>query len=349
MKKIHFLAAALLCGGVAFAQNVSTTTQSGDYNTADVDQTGINEATITQQSGATKAADGNTAEISQNSSSMKSTATIQQGTIPSPFVKKTEAYITQSGAGDNDATILQNHTGQNGNNAKSEIIQAGESNHAKTTMLGHQGQFELTRIEQTGKNNWAEQLKDDEREGQLLITQDNSAAGAAGTGNWAYQETGKDHARLLEIVQTGDGNIADQYSYKASWNKTYQTGEGNEAYQKQSTGFDHEATVTQTGNYNDAYVDQNTSGGTGHDLILLQDGDYNMADVDQTGATQSADIDVDGSYNTTDLIQTGSSNIADMDIIGSNNIMTVTQNGTGHMATESINGNNNTITVTQND
>ena len=333
MKNVLTLALALGLAGAATAQsNDATVTQNGSDNTADVQQANGSMATVTQegddsdatvmQSGAAHTAeiytnsagafDGNGKAIARNSATITQIGTgsdfarIRQGAAPSTRVQESSATIFQTGTGSNEAYIDQN-IDQSGRQVQSTINQDGFNNRGETVFSANQRQNDVTLIDQTGSNNAAYQLKDDEREGSLTIIQDNSMA-TTSVGNRAEQYTRKDNARTLRIEQIGDDNDAIQDIYKGSNATTLQYGSGNDAF-------------IYTGSRGDARGFNNT--------FRIEQGEATL-DADDNFAR----IDADGSDNTASIFQSmGSNNTATISMVGGSNTATATQVGSGNTAT----------------
>lgn len=308
MKTFYCLTLALaLTAGAASAQSTATVTQTGDYSTATVEQSGAaHTATITTNSGADAAGDGNTAAVTQTSAGAGDVATIVQGNAAAGrTVQDASATILQEGndgsVGANTALIRQN-VDQSGVNVTSSIEQNGSGNTAETWFSSNQRFGDRTEIDQDGYSNRAYQSKDDEREGSLVIEQDNQSYGAQAAGNQAEQYTRKDQARDLYIRQVGDGNYALQDVFKGSYVTTTQYGEGNDAYIV-------------------------TPGGSNNDLTIIQG--------DEAGAEMSYDnyarIDAEGGANTARIAQYGAGlNTADVDMSGGA-LLDVLQRGQGNV------------------
>lgn len=315
MKKINFLAAALLCGGVAFAQsNSSQTTQNGNGNSADVDQTGSSNSSIINQTQSFNG--GHTADVTQEGTSNLSDLLQDQSSA--------QATVIQKGGADNEVRLKQS-----GNNEASDIYQEGSRN-----IVGSYSNIANRAFQKNGTGSFPndkntldiEQIGEDNKIG---LWQEHHATASLikqeGDFNEAYiyQSGAPQNAiQSVSLTQTGDDHYADMNFY----------GEGNDF------------SLTQTGNAN---VGDN---GLGNEVDLDVTGDGNMGTLSQDGTENYGDIDVTGSNNlTVDLMQDGTGNDAFMSITGDDNSMSVSQTGSNHTATETIMGNNNSITVTQND
>ena len=247
MKKVSLVLGMVLFAGMAMSQNSVSTTQiggsnkaivsqsgakndatireSGNFNEASVTQTGLNEATIEQNSSAANVGEKNLITVNQSSSELKSAATVYQGKIPGYTSKKATATVDQTGAGNNKAEIYMHFT-SSGQNDGSFIVQDGKDNYAKSDLRSNQGQYEFTSINQKGFDNSATQLKNDEREGSMIIKQ---TSFTEDMGNTATQYTRKDHARALYIEQIGAKNSANEDIFKGSNATIVQYGDWNTA------------------------------------------------------------------------------------------------------------------------
>jgi hypothetical protein len=376
MKHLLLLAAFGLFASPAFAQgDTATVTATGDGNTATVVQAGgstatvtqhgdDSDATITQRGGAHSATittasagafDGNGNAIGRNNASILQVGTgsdlavIEQGRADAGrTVQEARATIEQRGTGSNEAAIRQN-TDQSGRNATSEIFQDGFDNTAETVFSSNQRWDDLTRITQVGTGNSAYQLKDDEREGSLIIEQE-------GASNVAEQVTRKDHARDLLIRQVGEGNTATQDLYKGSYATTRQYGDGNYADLFTSGRHGNALTVIQGNEDGFATSDGNTA------ELQANDG-FNTALIEQYGAGRNEARVLMSDGASLDVLQNGEGNVLaglggigpalvlggstlTVDQIGSFNKVHVSQHG-GGVGIVSQTGSNNVASIIQ--
>lgn len=323
MKSLFLTALFGLLASPAFAQSTATVTTTGDDNTAAVTQADGSTATVTQagdnsdatvtQAGAAHSAtiytnsagafDNNGRSIDRNSASIlqegsgADIARIRQGNAsPVRTVQEARATIEQRGTGSNEAYIDQN-VDQSGRNVTSEIFQNGSDNHAETVFSANQRQGDYTRITQDGTGNDAYQLKDDEREGSLIIEQ-------GGSSNTAEQYTRKDQARDLFIRQVGEGNVATQDIYKGSWVTTEQYGDGNYADIYTPGRFNNTLTVIQ-GDEAGAF-----GGSTSDDNVaeLQANEGHNTALIEQYGAGSNEAYVLMSDGASLDVLQNGEGN-----------------------------------------
>lgn len=333
MKKAGLILIALFSAGFIMAQNTATVTETGDANTAYINQHGTNNlATMTQigdkngaavadhyasslysvltgTKGITQEGEDNKGKITQTNSS---TGTVLAGPEAGmgQYGKNNNATITQSHnavymqeyawvkqVGDGN-TSLQNQASLYG---FSHVLQDGNANQAETQQKGGYGH--KANIWQDGNSNKANQFQ--------------------GSVSLGYTSN-----NLAEATQKGDENISNQGQY----------GSANTAKTIQETSW-NTANLTQNGNSNGAKV-------------LQKNGDFNVVNLAQNGGAQ-ADIIQDGNHNTlmgigTDPITTSfGGSILDLDQIGSLNTLHLQQTN-GASATVMQNGASNVTTVIQN-
>jgi hypothetical protein len=279
MKRLIILVIAIsLVGSFAFAENTGDITQTGDHNDADAVQTGDNEALVEQigdYQTATVDQDGinkgkvwqlngkrNIADMDQNGDNNK--AYIMQG--------MTEGYMTgyySVNANFNDATI-----NQTGNRNWAALLQYGGSNNNN----GNIGE-----ITQNGKRNHVFADQGDAYHG-------NSFDHAIPNN---YEHAYQSYNSELTIEQINDDNHVEYYQYGGDNNDAIIRQDGNSNFTKIHQGFlfvknapdgnpnyTFNTPVTNTKN-NDVNVNQvgdnNTAG-------LLQLGDNNSFQLSQSGS-----------------------------------------------------------------
>ncbi len=306
MKKIFFLFAMVLAASFTIAQNTAEVTEVGDFNSATVNQIGVNEATVNQYSKSVNAGEGNLVTVTQTSTSLKNVATVNQGSASSLIKEATGIVdqqsedniatlnqgtnlstsgtwgkITQKVGGSNEATINQiRYTHGRGDkwgkitDNEAEVYQEGINNDAVITTEVAGGK---SLISQIGNDNSGTILSDGERTFQAYIVQE-------GSNN------------IADIDQFGDANIVGDI---------HQIGIGNEAYLKQK-GSRSTTYIVQDGNDNDVNLSQ-TGGGNAD---IYQEGNLNVVmglDADPVATSfngSTLDVDQFGTGNTLHLQQT---------------------------------------------
>lgn len=350
-RTLLLLGVSLSLAGAAQAQNVATSSSTGDNNSVAITQTGQNTATVTQteddngavvtQSGSlntatvtqansptdpTNASDGNRATTLQNGTGNAST--IQQGFDGSPYSVDGDATVEQIGT--MNQSSVQQASGfynevtvyQDGSDNQSTVTQGGTSNATPLHFSGEAG------VSQVGDRNVSTLLQQ---------PQGNHAAIVQGRLNFRSDDNRAD------VAQNGVNQRVELLQY-GTFNETVitQNGQGNTVFARSSgdrnmTSFDQDGR-----NYasHDIFGDDNT-------FDVVQNGQNNRATVNTTVHSDRNDIDFRqlGDGNT---IQGGTNRMID----GSDNTVLVLQGQTsglgGHTATVSVLGNNNTSSITQN-
>lgn len=282
IKKVTVLfAAAIFAAGFSVAQNDATVEQNNNYNMADVDQSGSNEATLTQTSTASGESEKNEAFVTQSG----------QGNFLDYDVKGHSNQLESSQLGyGNQAIIEQAKWKDSDNNYGNHVIMEqtsygggegdfegtetgyGSGNHAYLKLKGDENHI---RVEQQGSGNYVGgmMLEGDGpgEEGPAVLN------GGGETAFFKYEGDGSD----IDIEQDGMGNALvgavhnsygrvdidqdNQYNYAA-----VQVG-GME-----SLKFRNEIHIDQSGSFNGTWVHQGSNA--------------NIADVDQTGMSNTSMI-----------------------------------------------------------
>jgi len=337
MKKIFIVLFAMqFWASFLWAQNVSTTNQTGDYNEATIQQVGSNTSTVTQTS-ISPGSVGKANEATVNQSGQGNSSTLTQDRSGGQQTHRTKATITQTGD-NNNTTVLQDghYQGSNTVIVTQSGISGGVGNIADVHQQGYGNNWT---INQTGDDNKAYQYATSTVHSGTtnLIEQD-------GLSNTAYQYTSGSDAMRAEIHQvTGvSGNFAEQRQAGLKAQAfIYQYSNDNQAYQEQYHGSykfngvyarQHLAEITQTGgdgNYAQQYQDEN------------------IADVWANSRNEST-IYQEGAINSSTVLQYDGLNLGNVSQIGDNNLGNITQNTIGNTATVTQTGDNNIATVTQN-
>ncbi len=247
MKKLTTLLVAMLfSAGMAFAQsNEAVVSQSGDDNTADIEQVGdLNYTSLSQ-------ADGATADIDQ--------------------VSATESFVSLSQVGASNATILQNN--KNSVQGFNDQWNTPESNKL-ATQSGSGSTMEITQlstwnqayVDQFGDNNTMSVFQDDGNSNVARLIQD-----------------GNDNVMDIDLIggtnrikgeQYSDGNMATVI-VTGSHNNEFNNGTSF-VYQD---GMQNTATVTVTGDFNFYDISQI---GSNNMANLSLAGNNNVATVTQS-------------------------------------------------------------------
>ena len=282
IKKVTVLfAAAIFAAGISVAQNDATVEQNNNYNMADVEQSGSNEAMLTQTSTASGESEKNEAFVTQSG----------QGNFLDYDVKGHSNQLESSQLGYGNQAIIQqgnwfdgdynygNHvileqTSYGGGEGDFEGTETGygSGNHAYLKLKGDENHI---RVEQQGSGNYV---------GGMMLEGDGPGEegpeilnGGGETAFFKYEGDGSD----IDIEQDGNYNAVvgevhnsygrvdidqgNQYNYAA-----VQVG-GME-----SLKFRNEIHIDQSGSFNGAWVHQGSNA--------------NMADVDQTGMGNTSTI-----------------------------------------------------------
>lgn len=305
MKKLTTLLFVLVFAGTtAFAQNNSaTSTSNGNYNTSTIEQDGS----------------ANTAEVMQSGSS--NSAMVDQG-IQNITSNNDEAYVTQSGLGNNAELSSRDGYGGSSSAVIYDVNQAGNYNHARLRAFNAPATAD---IDQAGVSNSADITQHTSDDMYVELSQ-------SGVGNWADidQVSGADNS-VLQASIAGDYNTMDVEQTNGAWQKLVVDVSGSSN------------TITGTLGAHDA--DQFTSiQGNGNAFDFYQD------------KSSDAGISVSGDYNDIDLMQNGTGNSVfatvpwdknGIVVNGMSNTVGVTQNSDYNTATVNVSGVGNNATINQ--
>ncbi len=339
----------------AFIVNTLEKNQTGDNNTANVNQNGVNYATVDQISivGATLGK-ANTTNLIQDGQQNK--AIVDQNRSGGQQGSQTVANASQSGD-KNYLNIIQDGYYQGGNLSKvTQIGISGQAAIGNRADVNHQmGYGNNWTIYQQGDNNDASQVST-----STVVSGTTNVINQYGESNKANQYTSGGDAMKGTINQGTSlvavvGNIArqDQSGLKSQATITQETSDNN-AYQIQLYGsYDpnggHRAAITQTGgdgNYALQYQTETVAGAfdySRNNSTIYQDGAENTAEVNQMDGLNLGNITQTTSYNQALLIQNGLSNSAIvLQEVGNTNIVNLTQDG-GAEADILQQGANNTL------
>jgi len=348
-----------------FSANTVTTTQKGDNNAAEVTQTGVNFATISQISiaGATLGK-ANVATLSQDGS--QNVANIDQNRSGGEQGSPTITKGIQEG-NKNYMNVIQDGHYQGGNTSTVTQIGITEDN-AKGNQadVNHQKGY---------GNNWVIYQEGDDNKAQQISTSDvvsgtTNIINQFGTSNNAMQKTAGGDAMYATINQGTDdsrvsGNIAAQIQggLKSKASITQLTND-NKAYQTQVNGsykFDgvyasqHDAEITQkggNGNYALQYQTELVAdvwANSRNTSVIMQDGGGNRAEVAQLDGLNKGDITQMGDDNKALIIQNGLSNTAETQQLTDENTANFYQNGNGNkVIAKQFGGDENVANLTQN-
>lgn len=349
MKKLVFLFAMVFAVSIVLGQNTSVKVQSGQDQTAEVEQLGdLNTSYVTQDN------KNNSALVEQSNENLQAANANLSTVVQTGKTNIAEVYQTHNG------NLTNGHEGL----LETRIYQTGDNNFIGQVQGPH-GQMgtSLAVADQGGNNNWASQHQ--------LRYGNEAFIYQLGNGNTAKQ--GQD-APLLDdddfvgsmnyalIDQSGNNNSASQSQY--GWDnhvEAYQSGNGNTSIQDQkNTSWVSEAFVYQSGNNNDALQEQI---GSLNSAVIDQASNGNVAEQDQ-----SSDVRRDSGYdplNRAEIYQLGGAgndafqtqttpggnlitNFAWAYQNGSDNWVSQTQNGGNNYSTASQTGSGHSATLTQN-
>jgi len=364
--KSPFLFVLIAClSGPALADSVSEIEQIGAQHVAQMQQTSdigtVNRSKIQQDGADHHAAVTQQGFIAQNVSEI-----VQHGT-------GNDAKVTQSAdvAFDSTSVIQQAGSGNSAEvfqGASSELTldvnirQQGDGNHASVEQSGIFAARYAATIDQLGEQNDATVFQGN---GSFSVSETViRQVGSANTAN--ASRIGSNTFGTAEIRQNGSGNDADvQQNWAAIMEVlVVQTGQLNEASIEQS-GFEP-ASMT-------ASVDQNGSGnrvttrqispvqsyilGAAATSSVTQIGSDNIAQIDQflnvEGDLDISDVRMNGASNSVTLRQgegsANSNNQSTMDVTGAGNSAVVTQSGLWGSNVSSLveTGNDNVVSVAQ--
>lgn len=274
MKKlITLIFICVFASTMAFAQNSSTVTQSGDNNDATVDQTynsglssDINEASVNQ------IGDDNTVErLNQLGAGNLFTVT-QDG--DNNLVKSHPKQGGQGGIASFDGTIdiQQNNDG----NRVWDADQAGYGNEAYITQDGNDDANIDAQVSIEGSGNT---ITIDQMSGS------NAVGVFSHNGPGAYQEGS---GNTMDITQSGGAEAGTESKMVGATEDFFRGSiEGGQG-------------LVQFGLDNEMYIDQD---GASTVEFIVQDGDLNEANVMQTGNNHTADVWQSGDSNTANITQ----------------------------------------------
>ena len=340
MKKVILGAAALLFTGVLFAQNTSTSTQSGDDQRVYVRQAGtLLSSSITQANGGGDGSHramvwqrgtGNASTIDQEGTNNQ--AYVEQGLFFTPPTSMTsniyqgtndntsednKARVEQHGGSGSVATLTQDgekneaRTHQDGTNGIVNITQDGEENKSLVLQLPFYSALgNVANINQTGEENCSTAAQDGDY--------NNLAATQSGSENKANQvQSGNDNHATLNQSGTNGGAIQIQVGNDNINNLVFQTGSNNYSEDNQN-GNDNEIFKGQQGSDNYGRIDQT--------------GDNNYTSFGQYGTNSKGYVQQIGNGN--DMIMgqfAGDGNLA-FSYQDDNNIGIIQQTGDDHQA-----------------
>jgi hypothetical protein len=337
MKKLGILFVLMVAASFAFAQQavVTQTNATGSAVEATVDQTGVNVATVTQQS-----------VLNVNNMNDVS-ATVDQTNTPGGVANTVTVTQTVTDVDDPHGSTLKTAATQNGEENTITQTQMNDGNRSSDDFVSRD--FKAT---QTGDRNAITQSSEDGDQGSVefeatQIGNDNSATqltNRAGGSSYDGENTPIAVGKIMQdgnfneatqtmqsldaqgdIYQEGDENDATQtfgnntkenhgdIDQIGSWNIASQTftsgdntsiseltatqnGDGNYSEQTVTVGNNNIGTVTQTGPLANPLM--------GNEAYQMFTGNLNVADVTQSGSNNWAKQDVSGSENDIDIKQT---------------------------------------------
>ena len=282
IKKVTVLfAAAILAAGISVAQNDATVEQNNNYNMADVDQSGSNEATLTQTSTASGESEKNEAFVSQTG----------QGNFLDYDVKGHSNQLESSQLGyGNQAIIEQAKWKDSDNNYDNHVILEqtsygggegdfegtetgyGSGNHAYLKLKGDKNHI---RVEQQGSGNYVGGMMleggESGEDGPEILN------GGGETAFFKYEGDGSD----IDIEQDGLGNavigaVHNSYGLVDIEQDNLSNLAAVQVGGMESLKFRNEIRIDQSGSRNGTWIHQGSNA--------------NIADVDQTGMRNTSMI-----------------------------------------------------------
>lgn len=251
-------------------------------------------------------------------------------------------------------------TSQTGTDNSVTVSQIGEDN--KST-IKQNGSMNLGNVQQGGfgdgniqSNNATAFIDQVGSKNNGTISQRQGAPSGTELSYHRIEQNGRDNFSRLTSYDGGNSGYVDQDGIRndAKGNQTNsghylkiaQTGNDNEALVDQLGGFDNSSYVIQKGNENNAKTWQR---GEMNFARVEQDGIGNLAtQVTQDGTFNNLNILQDGNSNTSILNQLGDNHKGTVDILGDGNTTILNQSGMGNISTQNIMGNGNVSLITQN-
>lgn len=353
-KMLGSLAVVLLLMGVAAAQDASTVSQLGTNQKATVTQTGGN-----QISGVTQSNASNVASVTQS-----------YGGSQVPSISQS-ALVNQNGTS-NNASISQTDNAHTAGSNSSSIQQTGSQNNSQqfVNVGGEDGWDNQTGIQTGSKNQLYQNSYSPASATTLSGTQEGTSNKATqnmastfstgsieqvGNSNVATQGITGRGINDATAVQTGSNNLSSQSLTVTSGNLDYrnnatvtQSGNSNQAYQT-INGYQNTASASQ-GNNNISR--QTQSANVGFNVSNVSQGSNNVASVNQTGSGNGK-----SDPSTANITQVSNDNAA----IGqsgfrqeasirqqSYDVSTISQQGSWNGATIYLDGNSGYSTISQN-
>ena len=279
MRNLLLLCAAFGLTTAANAQNTASTSQSGNDNSADVNQTYVagdvstmNVATIVQvgsnlDARARQQGAGNLVDIDQSGNAHSARAEELLGYSNDIEIVQTGGDAAAQTGGNNDARISVR-----GDLNEVYIGQDGDRNRVNVNMQTQQNDGNILDLQQVGSGNQLDMRFKSRNDDNTVTTYQ------IGTGNTLGAVGGG--ADGVTFENQADDNTLD----------AYQDGESNAA----------QITFTEFALTNTVNLDQF---GAGNDATILVTGDNNMATVLQDGTGNMADVMQNGSGNTATITQ----------------------------------------------
>lgn len=351
--------AAMAISTPAFGQNVVEGSQSGNRNTARVEQAGSNEANVTQagEDNETRVLQiqlsGNEAEVSQRGGTRNTISVVQQGSngfagvVQDLNTSENEAFIGQRTRTDqNSARIIQTsefnmpalrnsaRISQNsGANNSATSFQTGSDGIILTVQSGDFNTLNASTennnnsvfVQQIGTNNRTNAASGLEISGEFSRI----SSRTFGSNNFSSAfQIGTEST--TELLQRGDANTSLVMQGFTSQDRNNivnveQRGDGNLSDIRQATRFSDDTMTDET--------DEGLSGGSDNFALVTQSGDLNQSVLEQQGSGNTALITQSGNENEVDLLQDGFGNNATISQGGDGNIVNLEQVGSGNSFT----------------
>jgi len=360
---------------------LSVTQQTGDMNSAKIDQSNVAGSTVVN---------GNFTTFSENRTGYnyyywygygyysRTSSGVDGPYIQGSSTHSSFANVMQNGVS-NNASIMQS----NSSNITALISQSGDNNLASTSQNNISGSV-TNSVRHTGSNgysywtggsyyyNWynyyygyeyvsrinnsyafnqtsnpaATSIMQSGYNNNGMIHQNSGSnvsahIDQAGTANFANIE----QMNVLGSVQGNANDLTTSSSMTSSSAAVGQSGTNNIGHIYQSNGVNVVASLIQSGTGNTGTITQNS----GNQLFgaIAQSGDSNNAVLTQSFGNNSATASQNGSFNEANIIQFGTGNQASITQIGMSNAASIAQYGANNTASINQNGGNLHATILQ--
>lgn len=343
MKKPILLLVILFPFAGLYAQNHSSVSESGDYNTAIIDQNGMHTSTVKQRSNATEEQNGNLVDVSQKNTSPNlsgnKSKVEQHGRSHKSTVIQTGRNTLESYIGSQYRANVANETysSQYGtDNAGWQSITGSSSTQTSLTLIQNKTDNISIQVAQYAKSSkgYVAQSGIANTSWQKIEGTSNSASTTQlHNNNYSFQqiEGVNSEQNINKVVQTGDRNTS-RISVDGNYNEfsLKQVGDDNELIgtsnnfnsKAKQSGDLNKSVLTQNGDENRIRLEQNgnlntvkgitSSGaiqfGDNNRAVFSQDGDGNTIVSSQYGDKNKEYVDQSGTTSISNILQVGDKN-----------------------------------------